>query len=75
MEKDVRRQTEEKTLQESFEELSRITDALQKDGLALEESFTLYQTGMKLLKECNEKIDAVEKKMLILDEEGEMHEF
>ena len=43
--------------------------------LTLEESFTAYQKGMELLKHCNEKIDQVEKKMQVLSEEGELHEF
>ena len=30
---------------------------------------------MDMLKACNSKIDKVEKKMLLLDEEGEEHEF
>ena len=30
---------------------------------------------MELLKKCNEAIDQVEKKMLVLDEEGDTHEF
>ena len=41
----------------------------------MEESFALYHKGMDLLKSCNDKIDKIEKKMLILDEEGETHEF
>ena len=35
----------------------------------------MYHQGVKLLQECNQKIDTVEKKMLLLDEEGEVHEF
>ena len=30
---------------------------------------------MNLLKKCNEKIDRVEKQMLLIDEEGQIHEF
>ena len=43
--------------------------------MSLEESFSLYQEGMKLLKQCNDKIDHVEKQMLQIDEEGQIHEF
>ena len=47
-----------------------------EDGeISLEESFRLYHQGMDMLKACNSKIDKVEKKMLLLDEEGEEHEF
>ena len=31
--------------------------------------------GVDTLKMCNEKIDKVEKKILVLDNEGETHEF
>ena len=30
---------------------------------------------MKLIKKCNETIDTVEKKVQILDEDGDAHEF
>ena len=42
---------------------------------SLEESFQKYQEGMGLVKKCSEKIDAVEKKVLILNENGEAYEF
>ena len=48
---------------------------MEKEEISLEDSFQLYHKGMDLLKQCNDKIDKVEKKMLILDEEGETHEF
>ena len=43
--------------------------------MSLEESFTLYQEGMRLLKLCSAQIDRVEKNMLLIDEEGGLHEF
>ena len=48
---------------------------LEGEDVNLEESFRLYQKGMELLKQCNTVIDAVEKKVLILDENGETHPF
>ena len=41
----------------------------------LEESFTIYAEGMKLLKACGDKLDKVEKKMLVMNEEGKLDEF
>ena len=35
---------------------------MEKSDITLEESFALYNEGMQLLKQCNETIDAVEKK-------------
>lgn len=62
-------------MEEVFEALEDVTAQLEKEQVSLEESFALYHKGMDLLKICNEKIDKVEKKMLILDEDGEQHEF
>ena len=43
--------------------------------MSLEETFRLYQEGMRLLKNCSEQIDRVEKQMIQIDEEGQIHEF
>lgn len=65
----------EQTLEELFEELEEVAGVLENGELSLEESFRLYQEGMGKLKLCNEKIEEVEKKVLILEESGELHEF
>ena len=62
-------------LEESFEKLNQIVEALEKPDISLEDSFTLYQEGMKLLKACNDSIDKVEKELIILGENGETNEF
>lgn len=61
-----------KGLEKSLEQLNDILSNLEKEDISLEESFTLYQEGMKLLKQCNESIDKVEKQLIILEEEGEV---
>ena len=66
---------ENKTLEAMFASLEEVIQKLEQDEVSLEESFFLYQNGMELLKKCNDKIDAVEKKVQILDENGECHEF
>lgn len=63
------------TLEEAFEQLEEITQALEAEDISLEDSFAVYQRGMQLLKYCNDTIDKVEKKVLQLNEEGELHEF
>ncbi len=65
----------EQALETIFEELDGIVGQLEGEDVSLEDSFALYHKGMDLLKVCNEKIDTIEKKMLILDENGEEHEF
>jgi|UPI000495986A exodeoxyribonuclease VII small subunit len=60
-----------KGLEKSLEQLNDILSNLEKEDISLEDSFALYQEGMKLLKQCNESIDKVEKQLMILEEEGE----
>ena len=63
------------TLEKAFEELEVIIEKMNDREISLDDSFTLYTEGTKLLKYCNEQLDTVEKKMLVLSEEGELHEF
>lgn len=63
------------TLEESFARLDELVQRLEDRDIPLEESFSLYKQGMDLLKSCSEKIDTVEKKMLEITEDGEIHEF
>ena len=65
----------EKSLETVFEQLDEIVEQLEAEDVYLEDSFGLYHKGMDLLKVCNEKIDTIEKKMMLLDENGEEHEF
>ena len=58
-----------KTLEQSFEMLNQIVEQLEQEEVSLEDSFRLYQEGMKLLKECNDSIDKVEKKLIVLEED------
>ena len=66
---------EERTLEEVFSQLDTVIQDMEREDISLEDSFRLYHEGMQMLKICNEKIDTVEKKTLILDEEGAEHEF
>ena len=59
-----------KTLEQSLEQLNVIMEQLEKEEITLEDSFKLYQEGMKLLKVCNDSIDKVEKQLMVLEEEG-----
>ncbi len=65
----------EQSLETVFEQLDEIVTKLEGEDVSLEESFQLYHKGVDMLKICNEKIDTIEKKMLMLDENGEQHEF
>ncbi len=63
------------TMEETFEALEQIVRQLENGDASLEDAFVMYQKGMELLKECSKKIDTVEKKMLILNENGDLREF
>jgi len=65
----------EQTLEAVFEEIDKIVGKLEGEDVSLEESFQLYHQGMDMLKICNDKIDTIEKKMMVLDENGDQHEF
>ena len=47
---------------------------LQSDEISLEESFQVYQQGMEYVKFCSQTIDQVEKKVLMLNQEGGLDE-
>ena len=63
------------TLEETFAGLEEVIKKMEQGDVSLEESFQLYHKGMDMLKSCNDKIDKIEKQMLILDEEGTAYEF
>ena len=64
-----------KTIEDAFKELDLLAQKLEDRETSLEESFLLYKTGMELLKYCNNKLDTVEKKMQLLNEDGSLSEF
>nr|WP_033168781.1 exodeoxyribonuclease VII small subunit [Clostridium sp. KNHs205] len=61
----------ENNLEQSFLELNDIIRKLESEDISLEDSFSLYQEGMKLLKSCNESIDRVEKQLIVLSDAKE----
>ena len=62
-------------LEEMFKELEELIGKMENEEITLEQTFDLYNNGMELLKKCNLSIDEVEKKVLVLDENGETDEF
>ncbi len=62
-------------LEDAFSMLESTVDRLEEEGLTLEEAFAEYQKGMRLLEYCKSRIDQVEKKVLVLNEEGGLDEF
>lgn len=63
------------SLEEAFLQLDAYISELEKPDNSLEASFSAYEKGMKLIKFCNDSIDKVEKKVLVLGKKGEVDEF
>lgn len=49
------------SLEESFEQLETIIEQMKTGDMTLEDSFKKYEEGMKLIKNCSNSIDRVEK--------------
>lgn len=62
-------------LEEMFKDLEELIGKMENEEITLEQTFDLYNNGMELLKKCNLSIDEIEKKVLVLDENGETDEF
>ena len=75
MAKKEKERSEEMTLEEAFAGLDRMIETLEKKETSLEDSFQVYQKGMELIKMCSEKIAAVENRVLLMNEDGELDEF
>ncbi len=58
------------TIKEDFEAVEEIIEKMDDNDISLEESFSLYEEGMKLLKQLSGRIDRVEEKVKILNEDG-----
>ena len=60
------------TLEQSFEKLDEILEKLEDGSISLDESFKLYNDGIKLVKNCNKQLDKVEQQIVVLNDEDEM---
>ena len=58
---------EPQSLEENFSAVEELIGQLEAEDISLEEAFTAYSKGMKLLKQCSEQIDRVEKQVMKLE--------
>lgn len=65
---------QEESLEEGFRQVEELIGQLEQSDISLEDAFASYEKGMKKLKECNDKIEQVEKKMLVLNSQGGLEE-
>lgn len=57
---------ENETFEKSLEELENIAIELERGNLSLEKAIETFEKGIKLSKECSEKLDNAEKRINIL---------
>lgn len=60
------------TIEESLTKLDKILEKMEDEETGLEESFKLYEEGLGIVKQVNNSIDTVEKKITILSDEKEL---
>ena len=61
------------TIEESFVEINKIIADMESGSQSLEDALASFETGIKLIKNCNKQIDKVEKKIQVLSESGEIN--
>ena len=59
-------------IEETFSSLEEIIAILENKETTLDDAFAQYEKGIKLVKDANEALDAVEKKILVLQGNGEV---
>ena len=62
-------------LEEILIQVEQCLERLEDPGISLEDSFRWYEEGIRKLKICNEKVEQIEKKMLVMNARGELEEF
>ena len=65
----------ERSLEELFTEAEALIGRMEAPELSLEDAFAAYEQGMRILRACNSRIDQVEQKMLVMNEEGGLEPF
>ncbi|MGN0170538.1 MAG: exodeoxyribonuclease VII small subunit [Lachnospiraceae bacterium] len=60
---------EKKSIEQVFSDIEQTIEQLQNPETSLEQSFALYEQGMKQIAFCNQEIDGIEKKIQVLSKE------
>lgn len=61
----------EKTFEEAMKELEQVVAELEKGDLSLDNAISKFESGIKLSKECESKLEKAEKKINMLVNDGE----
>ena len=60
-----------KTFESSLAELEKIVEQLENGDLPLEESLRLFEDGIKLSRECRERLTEAERRIEVLMKDGD----
>lgn len=63
------------SLEERFESIEEIIEAMETGDVTLDQSFELYKNGLEEIRAANAILDNMEKAMLKLNENDELEEF
>ena len=55
------------TLEESFLQLDELIEKLEDGNVPISEAFKRYKDGIKLVENCNQQLDKVEKEIIVLN--------
>ncbi|WP_126427517.1 exodeoxyribonuclease VII small subunit [Brevibacillus marinus] len=72
MTRKIDEQMSELPFEQAMQRLEEVVRRLEEGEVPLEEAIELYQEGMRLSRLCNQKLDAIEAKVLQLVEEDGM---
>ena len=61
----------EKTFEASLAELEKIVEQLENGDIPLEESLKLFETGVKLTRQCRERLTEAERRIEVLMKDGD----
>lgn len=69
-------QNKDINFEEAMARLEKITQELAREGITLEESLSLYEEGVALARECNQRLEDTERRIKILQvsDSGEITE-
>ena len=60
-------------LEDTFNKLEAVLNEMEQGELTLDESFKLYNQGLKIIKDCNQQIETIEKQIKIINEESQQN--
>ncbi|RBP46654.1 exodeoxyribonuclease VII small subunit [Garciella nitratireducens] len=64
-----------KNFEENLTRLEEIVSILEEGKISLEESIDLFEEGMKLTKVCNDELESIEQRiMIVIEENGDKKE-